>query len=349
MAVKLFNIFSKLQLAIIIAVFLGIILAGYLTFFTPNHFDKPAPFTFEIKEGETFASVTERLYDEGIIPGKFNFKLAAFIYGAEKRIKAARFKIPNDLSYLDLLDLFVNGPADYLRSIRINNGQTLKWLGAKVKRDVNIDSASFVNLAYDKDFIKSLGLDVNSLEGYLFSKTYQVYERSSPEEAIKIFYKGLTDFFVDSLKQRAAEIGFSLHQVLTLASIIKGETNQIDEMPRISGVYHNRLRIGMRLQADPTIQYLLPGGWRRLTYKDLEIQSPYNTYKYSGLPPGPINNPGANAIMAALYPEKNDYLYFVANGNGSHNFAKTHSEHLKNVAQYRKWLNEQKKKTVKKI
>lgn len=341
MPLKLFNIFSKLQLAIIIAVFIAIVLTGYLTFFTPNHFDKPAPFTFEIKDGESFSSVSERLFNEGIIPSKFNFKAAAYIYGAEKKIKAARFKINNDLSYLDLLDLLVNGPADYLRAIRINDGQTLKWLGAKVRRDVKIDSTAFVNLATNKDFIKTLGLNVSTLEGYLFSKTYKLYENSSPEEAIKIFYNGFTEFFADSLRQRAEKIGLTIHQVLTLASIIKGETDFVEEMPTISGVYHNRLRIGMRLQADPTIQYLLPGGWRRLTYKDLKIESPYNTYKYSGLPPGPINSPGKNAILAALYPEKNNYLYFVANGIGGHRFAKTYSDHLKNVAKYRRWLQTQ--------
>lgn len=344
MAVKFNNILSKTQWAIIALVFFAILIAGYFTFFTANHFDKPAPYYFEIKSGESFTSVTDRLYNEGIIPGKFNFKLAAFLYGAETKIKAARFKIPNDLSYLDLLDLFVNGPADYLRAIRINEGQTLKWLGAKVKRDVKIDSSAFVNLAADKEFIKSLGLNVKTLEGYLFSKTYQMYENTKPEDAIKIFYKAFTDFFNDSLKQRAAKIGFTVHEVLTLASIIKGETNYVDEMPRISGVYHNRLRIGMRLQADPTIQYLLSGGWRRLTYADLKIESPYNTYKYSGLPPGPINNPGANAIMAALYPEQHKYLYFVADGNGAHKFARTYSEHLKYVAEYRKIVREKNKK-----
>ena len=340
---SLINLLNKKEVLIISGFFIALVALGYFTFFTSNHFDKSAPFTFEIRDGETFSSVTERLYEQTIIPGKFNFKVAAYLYGAEKNIKAARFYIPNDLSYLDLLDLFVNGPADYLKPIKINDGQTLKWLGAKVKRDINIDSAAFVKLATDKEFIKSLGLDVSTLEGYLFSKKYKVYENSSPEEAIKIFYKGFTDFFVDSLTQRAKNIGLTVHQVLTLASIIKGETNLVAEMPTISGVYHNRLRIGMSLQADPTIQYLLPGGWRRLTYKDLKINSPYNTYKYRGLPPGPINNPGANAIMAALYPEKNNYLYFVANGIGGHKFAKSYSDHLKNVAQYRKWLKEQKK------
>ena len=341
MQVKASNLFNKAQLVIVLAVFFVLVIVGYITFFTSNHFDKPAPFTFEIKDGESFSSVTERLYEQSIIPSQFNFRVAAFIYGAEKNVKAARFSIPNDLSYLDLLDLLVNGPADYLRAIRINDGQTIKWLGAKVRRDVKIDSAAFVNLATDKEFIKSLGLNVSTLEGYLFSKTYKIYEKSSPEEAIKIFYKGFNDFFVDSLKQRAKKIGLTVHQVLTLASIIKGETNLVDEMPAISAVYHNRIKIGMRLQADPTIQYLLPDGWRRLTYQDLKIESPYNTYKYSGLPPGPINNPGADAILAALYPEKNNYLYFVANGKGGHKFAKSYSDHLKNVVQYRKWLKEQ--------
>ena len=341
MQLKVSNLLSKAQLVIVITVFIVLVLIGYITFFTPNHFDKPAPFTFEIKDGESFSSVTERLFEQSIIPSKSNFRIAAFLYGAEKNVKAARFSIPNDLSYLDLLDLFINGPADYLRAIRINDGQTLKWLGAKVKRDLRIDSAAFVDLATDKEFIKSLGLNVPTLEGYLFSKTYKMYERTSPEDAIRIFYQGFNDFFNDTLKQRAKEIGLSVHQVITLASIIKGETNLIEEMPRISGVYHTRLRIGMRLQADPTIQYLLPGGWRRLNYKDLRIESPYNTYKYSGLPPGPINNPGANAIIAALYPEKNNYLYFVADGKGGHKFGKSYSDHLKNVAQYRKWIKRQ--------
>ena len=341
MAVKLSNIFNKFQWAIIVAVFVGIVLVGYITFFTSNHFDKPAPFIFEIKDGESFTSVTGRLFEQSIIPSKFNFKVAGFIYGAQTKIKAARYKIPNDLSYLELIDLFVNGPADYLRAIKINDGQTIKWLGAKVRRHVKIDSTAFVNLATDKEFIKSLGLNVSTLEGYLFSKKYKIYENSSPEEAIKIFYKGFTDFFTDSLKQRAKKIGLTVHQILTLASIIKGETDLVEEMPTISTVYHNRLKIGMRLQADPTIQYLLPGGWRRLTFEDLRIDSPYNTYKFTGLPPGPINNPGKNAIMAALYPDKNNYLYFVANGKGGHRFSKTYSEHLKNVTLYRKWLQTQ--------
>lgn len=324
--------------------FVAIVSTGYYIFFTSNYYSLESPVIFEIREGESFVSVANRLTDSGVIPSKMNFRIAAFLYGAEKNIKAARYKIPNGLSYLELLDLFIYGPADYLRSIRVNDGQTIKWLAGKVRRDLRIDSASFSKAANHREFIRSLGIDQSSLEGYLFPGLYKIYERSSPEEVIGIFNQAFNEFWNDSLKTRADEIGFSIHQVITLASIVKGETNLIDEMPRIAGVYHNRLRIGMRLQADPTIQYLLPGGWRRLLYEDLKIDSPYNTYKYAGLPPGPINNPGINPIMAVLYPEVHEYLYFVADGKGGHNFGKTYSEHLKYVREYREWIKNQQKK-----
>lgn len=322
--------------------FLVIIFSGYYLLNSPNNYNLVEPLRFEIKSGESFQSVADRLNELGIVPNKTVFRIAAFIYGAETKIKAARFKIENGLSYIDLIDLLINGPADYLRTIRISDGQTIKWLAGKVRRDLRIDSTAFYQKAYDKDFIKSLGLNVPSLEGYLFSKSYQIYERSEPEEVLTIFYNALKEFWTDSIQRRADSLKLTMHQVLTLASIIKGETNNVEEMPRISGVYHNRLKLGMKLQADPTIQYLMKNGWKRLTYNDLMIDSPFNTYKYFGLPPAPINNPGANAILAALYPEKHNYLFFVADGTGKHKFAKNYSEHLRNVREYRKWLSQQK-------
>lgn len=339
--IKISEILTRNQWIIVIAVFLLFIISGYYTLYTPNNYNLEEPLIFEVRKGESFQSVTDRLYDYGVVPNKTIFRIASFIYSAETKIKAARFRIQNGLSYLDLLDLLTKGPADYLRNIRVNDGQTLKWLAGKVRRDLRIDSTSFFQKAHEKEFINSLGLDVPSMEGYLFSKTYQIYERSNPEEVLTIFYNALKEFWVDSLQKRADELKMSMHQVLTLASIIKGETNEADEMPRISGVYHNRLKKGMKLQADPTVQYLMKDGWKRLTYKDLQIDSPYNTYKYFGLPPAPINNPGANAILAALYPETHNYLFFVADGTGRHKFAKNYSEHLKNVKEYREWLKKQ--------
>jgi len=341
---KLKKVFIRWDVLAIIAVFIIVLVLSYLTFFTPNYYLANSPLRFDINKGENLSSVAERLYNQGIIPSKNNFKIAGFIYGAERKIRAARFQIPNGLSYLDLLDLFISGECDFQRTLTIKSGQTIKWLAHRLQKYVHIDSSEFVSLANSKSFADSLGLNQNSFEGYLFATDYEIYERSSSAEAITLFYNSFKEFYNDSLRARIIELGFNVHEIITLASIIKGETNKEDEMPRISGVYHNRLRIGMKLQADPTIQYVLPGGWKRLTFKDLELDSPYNTYKYFGLPPAPINSPGKAAILAALYPEKNNYLYFVADGTGGHRFGKTLSEHNKNVKKYREFVRKQNSK-----
>lgn len=341
---KLLKILNRWDVLAIVAVFIILLVLFYLTFFTPNVYQASSPVTFDIAKGESFSSVADRLYNHGIIPSKNNFKIAGFIYGAEKKIRAARFQIPNGLSYLDLLDLFISGPCNFQRTLTIKPGQTIKWLAHRLQKYVYIDSIEFVELANNKSFADSLGLKQNSFEGYLFATDYEIYERSSPTEVITLFYNSFNIFFNDSLISRTKAMGFTVNEIITLASIIKGETNKEEEMSRISGVYHNRLRIGMKLQADPTIQYVLPGGWKRLTFKDLEMDSPYNTYKYFGLPPGPINSPGKSAILAALYPEKNNYLYFVADGTGGHLFGRTLTEHNKNVKKYREFLRSQKQK-----
>lgn len=336
------KLFTRWDVLATVCVFILVIIISYLTFFSPNYYSAKSPVTFDIKKGEDFSSVVNRLYEKGIIPNQINFKIAGFIYGAERKIRAARYHIPNGLSYLDLLDLFISGECDFQRTLTIKPGQTIKWLAYRLQKYVYIDSTEFVNLAINSNFADSLGLSQNTFEGYLFATDYQIYERSSPREAINLFYNSFKEFYNDTLIERTEKLGFTINEIITLASIIKGETDKEEEMPRIAGVYHNRLRIGMKLQADPTIQYILPGGWRRLTFKDLEINSPYNTYKYSGLPTGPINSPGKAAILAALYPEKNNYLYFVADGNGGHLFSKTLREHNNNVKKYRKLMRERK-------
>jgi peptidoglycan lytic transglycosylase G len=341
MKLKIKDILNRNESYLILSFFIAVLFVFFYTFFTPNYYHSNSPIEFDINEGETFSSIVDRLYEKNIIPSKSNFRIAAFIYGAEKNVRAARYYIPNGLSYLDLLDLFMSGKCYFARKVRVSDGQTIKWLASRLKWKVYVDSTKFVSLTEDTIFICSLGLKVNSLEGYLFPGEYKIYEFSKPDEVLKIFYNGFKEFYVDSLKQRADKLGLTTHEVLTLASIVKGETNKVEEMSRIAGVYLNRLRIGMRLQADPTVQYLLPGGWRRLLYEDLEIDSPYNTYKYAGLPPGPINNPGKNPILAVLYPEEHRYLYFVADGNGGHNFSETLSGHSRNVREYRKWIRSQ--------
>ena len=338
---KFTNLLTRWDVLLVLGIFFLVLIFSYITFFTPNYYSAEAPVIFDITKGESFSSVADRLSTIGIIPSNTNFKIAGFIYGAERKIRAARFQIPNGLSYLDLLDLFISGKCDYQRTLTIKPGQTIKWLAHRLQKYVYIDSTEFVKVANNNEFADSLGLKQNSFEGYLFASDYRIFERSSPREVITLFYDSFKEFYNDSLIARTKELGFSIHEIITLASIIKGETHKEEEMSRISGVYHNRLRIGMKLQADPTIQYVLPNGWKRLTFKDLELDSPYNTYKYFGLPPGPINSPGKTAILAALYPEKNNYLYFVADGTGGHLFGRTLNEHNNNVKKYRQYIRKQ--------
>jgi UPF0755 protein len=144
-------------------------------------------------------------------------------------------------------------------------------------------------------------------------------------------------FYTESLQHRANELAWTTKQVLTLASIVEGESALPDERPVISGVYHNRLRKKMRLQADPTIQFMIENGPRRVLYSDLKLDHPYNTYRNHGLPPGPVNNPGKASILAALYPASHNYLFFVANGQGGHWFAANYDDHLRYVRKLRRY------------
>jgi len=341
---KFISIINRKEVVLIISVFLIVWITLYLIFFTPNYYNKQSPQQFEIHKGEPLNSIIDRLYDAGIIPSKKNMFLSSYIYGAQHKLRAARYHIPNGLSYLDLIDLFTKGRADFMREVNIRDGLSIKWMAYVFKKKILMDSTNFVNLAFNEQFIHSLGLRRKSLEGFLMPGKYDFYERSTAKEVLKRLYKSFQDFMVDSLWEQTKKSGYSFEQVVTLASIIKGETNKKDEMPIIASVYLNRLKIGMKLQADPTIQYLQTNGWKRLLYKDLKVDSPYNTYKYSGLPPGPINNPGKAALLSVLYPAKTRYLYFVANGEGGHNFSRSFNEHLRNVKKFRRWVREQKRK-----
>jgi UPF0755 protein len=319
---------------------LGILL---FTFYTPNYFNERGPVVFDITRGSTLSSVIDSLYKKELLPSKTNMHIAAFLYGAENKIKAGRFEIPNGLSYLELLDLLLEGHHQEQKLITISEGIWQHNLAKLLKEEINIDSLEFVSLSRDKSYLRNLNLYVDNLEGYLLPETYYLYANSSADEVIKKLKNEMDKFWERSMIERLNNLGLTRHEILTMASIIDGESNLREEFARIAGVYHNRLKRRIKLQADPTIQYLIRNRRRnnKIYYKDLEIDSPYNTYKYYGLPPGPINNPGKDAIIAALFPEEHNYYYFVANGNGGHTFAKSFSEHQRNVRKYRQWRRNQ--------
>ncbi len=281
----------------------------------------------KIESGEPFSVTLDKLYNAGVIRHKTWTKFWAILTGADRRIKAGRYKLRENMGTFELLRILTKGQN---LLVTIPEGVTLREIAHILKREAGVDSLLFMELAKDTIFIRQLGIkEAKTLEGFLFPDTYCLYWGIAPEKVIKLMVKRFFEIFTDSLQKRAREIGFSLYQAVIFASLVQAEAKVTEEMPIISSVYHNRLKKNLPLQCDPTIQYILPKRKPNLTYKDLKINSPYNTYIHRGLPPGPICSPGKDAIIAALYPAETDYLYFVAKGDGTHIFSKTHKEHLR--------------------
>ncbi len=314
------------------------------TYCTPNYYDYNYKVGFEVAQGQTLNSVIDSLYSKKIIPSKINMKIAALLYRAERGIKAGRYEIPNGLTYFGMIELLLTGVSSPQKLVTIQEGIWQHNLAGLMRREFGVDSTRFMKLSSDKVFLHDIGIKANSAEGYLLPETYYLYDGATSREIITKLKREMDMLFEpDSVKEQMKKLGMTKHQILTLASVIDGETNISEEFTIISGVYHNRLKRGMKLQADPTVQYLIRNRKRhnRILYKDLEIDSKYNTYMYPGLPPGPINNPGKEAVMAAIFPDEHNFLFFVADGRGGHRFAKTLSQHQKNVALYRKWRRTQ--------
>lgn len=328
---------------LIIASFFAFVLTLLLfTFFSPNHYKQPEPVEIDIPLGSTLAQVVDTLYSREIIPSKLNMKIVAYLYGAEKKIRAGRYNIPNGMSYVKLIKLLIDGSPVSQILLTLPEGIWQSEVAQLLQKNLNIDSANVMELSKSKSFLNYLQIEGNNLEGYLLPESYYFYSNATAEDILKKLKEEMDKFFTPKLEARMKELKMTRNQILTLASIIDGESNLVSEFKTISGVYHNRLKKGMALQADPTVQYLIRDKRKnRVLKKDLQIKSKFNTYLYTGLPPAPINNPGKDAIMAALYPEKTEYLFFVANGDGGHRFSKSLSEHEQNVSLYRKWRRSQ--------
>ncbi len=283
--------------------------------------------TIHIEYGMTPEDIAHSLESHGVIRDATWFLRTTRLYGTTGRLRAGVYSLETGLSPYQAMQQLTQGKQKLVK-VTFPEGLNLKEMAEIAHHKLAVDSARFVSLARDSLFIESLNMDVPSLLGYLFPETYYFSYGLFEQKVLKTMVIEFSNQIADSLRPRALELGFTFHEIVTLASIIEGEAILDDEKPLIASVYHNRLRLGMPLQADPTIQFIIPDGPRRLLHRDLEIDSPYNTYLYSGLPPGPISNPGKKALLAALYPAESSYLYFVADGTGGHTFSEHHSEHL---------------------
>ncbi len=281
-----------------------------------------------IPRGASLYEISHILEESGVVENARLFVLAAKFLKAEKNLKAGQYLLPAHASNHQILKTLQNAVPQNVR-LTIPEGKDIRFIARAIQLKLPIDTAQFVRTIADTSLCRLLGIDAGSLYGYLMPNTYFLDPGMHERDIVKVMVREFKKFFSDDLRKRAAELRMTPHQVLTLASIIEGETADNDERYYVSAVYHNRLKKNMPLQADPTVQFIIPDGPRRLYNKDLEIDSPYNTYKYKGLPPGPVNNPGKASILAALYPAKVEFLYMVADGSGKHIFSKTLPEHLK--------------------
>ncbi len=305
---------------------LVLILVFYFIMLAPNRFEGDRFIT--VSKGENFRQVVDSLEQAGIIRSSLSFELAGRILNLTTKMQIGKYRFRSSVSNKEILEDIRHGRNIQFITVTIREGLKASRQAKVYAKALHTDSSRFMDLIKDSDFVHSLGIDDTSLEGYLMPNTYVFYWQEDEETIIKEMVKEFWTVFDDSVRNHLTAQGISMNDVMTLASIVEAETSVDSERAIVAGVYYNRLKKNMRLEADPTIQYILEDGPRRLVMSDLWKESPYNTYRHYGLPPGPINNPGRSAILGAVFPKKHKYLFFVANGQGGHKFTRTFNEHL---------------------
>ena len=292
---------------------------------------------FEVRSGESLAQVARGLEREGILDAAWKLRAVAMLEGGASALKAGPYRLPRGAAPAELLRRLVAGEIE-THSLTFLEGWTAKQFCTAFADSLEFDAARFLELVHhpaettrrEWDLPDSVGL-----EGYLHPETYRVARGLSEEELLELFLTARRASLSDELLARMAERDVGLHEVLTLASIVETEARRDDERPKIAAVYLNRLRKGWKLEADPTIAYALGKRGQRLSYRDLEVDSAYNTYRHEGLPPGPIGSPGVASVEAVLWPEENfDAMYFVADTEGGHVFSRTWEEHQRAVRDF---------------
>lgn len=333
------------------AAFIGIFSVFFLfhfAFLTKNYSNSGEDIIVKITKGDNLRTVALKLEESQVIFNKYVFIALGRIFSYQDNLIPGEYKISNGLSYLNILKMLTDPSVVRTVTVTIPEGLNIRQMGRLLQRQIGIDSAKFVEESKNDSLIKLLGIEAENLEGFLFPDTYQFSLSGNINREKEIVSALASEFrkkITPEIRQKMNEKKLTLNELITMASIIEGETRYEPEKKIISGVYFNRIRKGMKLEADPTVQYVLPGGpKKRLMYSDLKFPSPYNTYLNKGLPPGPINNPGLGSILAALEPEKHDYLFFVAKGDGSHRFASGYEEHKKNIELYQQYLKEKENK-----
>lgn len=292
----------------------------------------------DLPPGTGVAGIADRLVVAGVLPDAWTFRIAVRLTGADRRLQAGEYRFAGPISPTDVLARLVAGDT-FTHTVTFPEGLTIVEMSEVFAGSGLGTAKSFVAAASDPALASRVDAHARSLEGYLFPATYALPRRGGANGAVRAMLAGFDRAFDREIRAASASRGLSTREVLTMASLIEKETARADERAIVSAVYHNRLKIGMPLQCDPTVIYalMLAGRWNGNVRKaDLQIKSPYNTYQVRGLPPGPIASPGRASIAAAVHPADVPYLYFVSRNDGSHVFAKTLAEHNLNVARFQR-------------
>jgi UPF0755 protein len=279
-----------------------------------------------VKKGDSAQQIGTNLEQMGAISSKSKFVFFAKLLGKSQYLKVGRYEIQPRSSLSSIIGMIVRGESTPF-DITIPEGFSMGQIANLLESTLDIDMNQFHETVTDRQILDSLGVPGDNLEGYLSPSTYNFYYQENPRKIISTMVTHFYESLPDSFNSKARNLGLTSNQAVTLASMIEREARLDSERPIIAAVYLNRLKKGMRLECDPTVIYALGGLGRPLLRDDLDFDSPYNTYRNYGLPPGPIANPGVKSLEAAVNPSSAGYLYFVANGDGGHIFSYTLDDH----------------------
>lgn len=338
---------KKIKKILLASLGIPVIIIVYLTYvlFAPNIFPKKAKEAFVcIPDSTPFEDVVKLIKKESRVWDSFSFRLTARIFDYDKYVRSGRYELKKGMNNFELIRNLRSGRQVPVR-VTLNNVRTKEQLAGRLSSQLMTDSLTFLKLLNDREFLTKFGLTPDNSVVIFIPNTYEVFWNINPEKLFERMYKEYLKFWNDERRQKAASIPLTPIEVSILASIVEEESNKSYEQPVIAGVYINRLKKNMPLQADPTIKFAWKDfSLKRIKGQHLQIDSPFNTYKFGGLPPGPIRLPSPQAIDAVLNYTHHSYLYMCAKEtlNGEHNFSTTLTQHLINARKYQQALNERK-------
>jgi len=290
----------------------------------------------EIPQGAGSRTIGDRLVAAGVIRDSSTYRIALYMSGQGRRLQAGEYRFDRPMTPFEVIDKIARGDVVVI-TVTFREGLSIVEMSKIFESHGLGKAAQFVAAASDPEPIRELDAEAKDLEGYLFPDTYPLPRKTDAPQLIRLMVQRFTHALSPDLRQKAADRSLSIRQAVTLASIVEKETGRAEERPLVAAVYANRLRIGMALQCDPTVIYALQRAGKytgNLKREDLSMDSPYNTYRYPGLPPGPIASPGRASIEAAVQPAQANFLYFVSKNDGSHAFAGSLDEHNRNVHKF---------------